>query len=177
MALLNATMHDLNALRLEDPDRRRTILSLYRKFCWASVLRRQYELIRKRDLAVFQAVLKQGRTGSAEEAMELEVYLVYWFASVHLLIEGWSEIGDSFTAVDSRVTTSHVQLLRRFRNATWHPSDYDDKRIAELVAEGHAGYAWVAEVHDAFAEYFLPIQELDRQSGNARDLRSQHPTA
>lgn len=138
-------------------------MSLYRIFTWAKELRRQHRDSYSRHEALFTAVRAGKASGSFEQAFEADMYLSLWFSVLYVVIEGWPNLRQRDETLTRLLRSSNKDLLRDFRNATFHPTDYTDLRIEALIEKGHESYQWATEVTDAFDAFFAPILVTDRE--------------
>ena len=68
-----------------------------------------------------------GRGGPSGPAVgELIVFNAYWFASLHVVVEGWRALGLSCPQIDPLIE-GHSDSLRLFRNAVFHFQPKDAK--------------------------------------------------
>lgn len=82
-------------------------------------------------------------------------YVCYFFAGLHVVLEGWMRLGLSDPEIDRLRLSPHVDLLRRFRNAAFHfQRDYFDARYKDFTANDEALRQWADMLHDAFGRYF-----------------------
>lgn len=147
-----------------DPvDYHRRLLSLYRFFTWAIELRKQHKASYSRHQALFEAMRGGKGTGSFEQAAEADMYLSLWFSVLYVVIEGWPLLRQRDDNLTRLLRSPNKDLLRDFRNASLHPADYADLRIEALVEKGQESYDWANEVTDAFAAFFTPLLEADRE--------------
>ena len=51
----------------------------------------------------------------------------------------------------------YKKLLRKFRNATFHPEDYNDERIETMAATGQPSIDWAREVTKEFKRFFESV--------------------
>ena len=126
----------------------RHVVTLYRYFLWADRMR-----VRMEDaLAAGLPRALVSRSGD-----ELFLWTSYYHAALYIVIEGWQRkdgLGLTDTHVDQLLTSENVELLRRFRNATFHfQREYLDQRVMDLV--GTEGVEeWMRALRDAFADWF-----------------------
>jgi hypothetical protein len=143
-------------------DTRAVLVSLYKKFVWADFLRRKYERYRDRDAEFMRVGLEEKKVGSFEEAFEADMYMCLWFSVLYVVIEGWPTLRLKFDKLTPLLRSNNKNLLKDFRDATFHPTDWRDERFDALIQLGKASYDWVVAVTDAFREFFEPAAQIDR---------------
>lgn len=58
--------------------------------------------------------------------------------------------------IDSLLASPFVDLLRRFRNATFHfQPGFVSTKWAAFLEEGQESSTWIMELRDAFSDFFL----------------------
>jgi hypothetical protein len=88
--------------------------------------------------------------------IEAFLYMSYWYAGLHVVIEGWRELKLSDPIIDGLLQSPNVDLLRRYRNGAFHfQKDYIDKRFMELIEDGVNPVRWVRELNEQFGRFFL----------------------
>lgn len=86
-----------------------------------------------------------------------------WYSLLYVVVEGYREIGQRYEPLDEVLANSdYVDLLRRFRNATFHfqADPLNDKLIDFL--EKKDSEAWIYKLNkqlEAFLIQALPIKE------------------
>jgi len=138
------------------------LVSLYRKFVWADALRRECERFRERDADFMRSGLEHRAIGSFEEAFEADMYLCLWFSMLYVVIEGWPKLREKHEQLAPLLRSKNKDLLKDFRDATLHPTDWRDDRLDALILKGNESYEWVTAVTDGFREFFEPTAQLDR---------------
>lgn len=98
--------------------------------------------------------------------------LSVWYSLLYVVVEGYRELGVADDTVDTLLAKeSHVEALRRFRNATFHyqKEPFSDKLMEFLVLNDAT--EWARALNRAFEGFFqrvLPIKEaLARLQGHA----------
>ena len=110
----------------------------------------------------------------------------YWYASLHVVVEGWDDLKFSDPIID-RLLQHPMQfrdLLRSYRNAVFHykRSPFDD-RFADLLRHGVVLVCWIRALHDEFirfyVEYLSSLMVTDEQRSELRkcfeDVLHWHP--
>jgi len=126
------------------------LVSLHRYYIWANRMRTHfYDLIPR-----IENNPEQDRF--SEDVIEAEIYMSFWYGELYVVIEGWKVLGLSDPAVDDLLASPNVQLLKRYRNGTFHfQKDYFDERFLGFIRDGNDAAAWVSELNRAFGGYFL----------------------
>jgi len=122
------------------------IITLHRYFDWADRMRKRFE----------EKLIESGSGEDIGEDLEYLIDMSYWFAGMYVVIEGWKELGLNDSKIDKLLTSSNLDLLRRYRNAVFHyQKDYYSEKFRELMEEGDDSIQWVKDVTNAFSAYFL----------------------
>ncbi len=85
-----------------------------------------------------------------------------WYALLYVVVEGYKELGLPFAPLDEVLASAdYVDLLRRFRNATFHyqADPLSDKLIDFLAKDDSEN--WIRELNKRLGAFFmqaLPIQ-------------------
>lgn len=133
-----------------------TILSLHRYFIWANRMR-----------VHFDELLTSGTYVTEKGQIEGRLYLSYWYAGLYVVVEGWRELGLSDAAIDGLLSSPNVELLRGYRNGTFHfQSNYNDRRFTEFIEQGTNIVEWVRELNGQFGRYLLSVLHRDVPSKN-----------
>jgi len=83
------------------------------------------------------------------------MYMSLWYGCLYILIEGWRTLRLENQEIDALLRSSNVNLLRIYRNATFHyQKDYLHEKYMTFLREGEATATWVRAIHNAFAGYF-----------------------
>jgi hypothetical protein len=78
-----------------------------------------------------------------------------WYGCLYIVIEGWRDLGLENQEVEAFLESPNVDLLRIYRNATFHyQKDYLHEKFMAFLREGEATATWVRGIHNAFAAYF-----------------------
>ncbi len=150
-------------VKTEPIDQKAILISLYKKFVWADAMRSEYERVYARDQEFITSGLEQKTIGSFEEAFESDMYMCLWFSLLYVVIEGWPTLRMQFDTLTPLLRREDLKnLLKDFRDANFHPTDWRDERLDALVQRGRASYEWVFAVTNAFREFFEPVAETDR---------------
>ncbi len=133
------------------------IFTIHRYWMWANAMRTHFDKCltdksrdKKQDISWF--------------ADYEGVFLSHWYAALFVVIEGWHKMKLKDQVIDDLLSSSNVDLLRRFRNGVCHfqPNYLDDRFIA-FMAEPTT-VAWVRKLNTEFGRYFL--QTLASESDN-----------
>jgi hypothetical protein len=136
-------------------------LSLYRQFLWARQLRSVYREQHAAHERLF-ALAHAGTVGSYEQGYQPDMYMCLWYGVLFVVSEGFAALGLHDARIVGLLAKPEKALLRRFRNAVFHPSSYKDRRLEEMFAAGASSRAWVDSLTDAFNSYFAPLEAIDR---------------
>lgn len=87
-------------------------------------------------------------------------YVAYWFAALAAVIERYQELTgkgtiESDSILDGMLTENNLSLVKPFRNAVAHCSDYADERILNLLASAETLPDWAETVAQQFRRYLL----------------------
>lgn len=122
------------------------LVALYRYFVWANNMKVHFEDTLKRTGAV-----DLGSTDGFYVAM----YMSLWYGCLYVVIEGWRALQLADAEIDVFLSSANVNLLRRYRNATFHyHKEYLHEKFLAFLREGEATATWVRGTHNAFATYF-----------------------
>lgn len=86
-----------------------------------------------------------------------------WYALLYVVIEGYRELGLNYEPLDNVLAKEDfVDLLRRFRNATFHyQADPLTDKLIDFLAKPDSEH-WIGELNKQFNTFFrqaLPIEE------------------
>lgn len=120
--------------------------ALHRYFIWANRMRHHFDTL----LDLVRGDL------SDQHFIEATLYMSYWYSGLYVVIEGWKELGLHDPSIDALLMSPNVDLLRRYRNGTFHfQSNYMDSRFRQFVEEGIEPATWVRELNQQFGRFFL----------------------
>ncbi len=86
-----------------------------------------------------------------------------WYSLLYVVVEGYRELGQKYDPLEEVLAKAeYVDLLRRFRNATFHfqADPLNDKLIGFL--DKHDSEVWIADLNrqlEAFFVQALPLKE------------------
>jgi hypothetical protein len=143
----NNSDNQLNPNRIDDT-------SLYRYALWADMLRTQFETSLARDRQELESRLQMNQIVFDRKLLESEMYMFLWFGVLYIVIEGWPELRLNEPRITKLLRSRFKDLLRDFRNATFHPEDFDDARIRALAATGQESIDWAKNVTLEFNSFF-----------------------
>lgn len=122
------------------------LVALYRYYVWANNMRVHFEDTLKRTGAV---------DITSPDGFYVAMYMSLWYGCLYIVIEGWRGLGLENREIDALLGSPNVDLLRIYRNATFHyQKDYLHEKFMTFLREGEATATWVREIHNAFAAYF-----------------------
>jgi phage/plasmid-associated DNA primase len=72
---------------------------------------------------------------------------------VYVLSDAWSDLRLKEARIDRLLTSEHLSVLKRYRNAVFHyQKDIHDSRVTDFTKSGPV--QWVMELGDAYQEFF-----------------------
>lgn len=91
------------------------------------------------------------------------IRLQVWYALLYVVIEGYIELKQSNTDVDSLLTNKEmVAALLRFRNAVFHyQKDPINEKLLKFL-EAKDSELWIKQLNDAFEAYFESIFHIKK---------------
>jgi len=84
---------------------------------------------------------------------EMIVYNSYWFASLHVVAEGWRDLKLVHPEID-QIIDAHSDSLRLFRNAVFH---FQPKDVKFGQWTDHEKWNWAERLTAAFQSYFSEL--------------------
>ena len=133
------------------------IFVLYRYFLAADTMRR-YFLEQLRDEQYWRALQEHPELGYAVmfHLGPPGIAMAYFYSAMYVVVEAWRELGYSDSKIDALLESPLVELLRRFRNATFHfQRDFVSDKWADFVAAGEESSRWLQQLRAAFSEFFF----------------------
>jgi len=128
------------------------LLSLHRYFLAANQQRVEFERVLREHAAEHGGA----PVYAGENWNESWLWMSYWYAGLYVVIEGWRDLGLADEEVDRLLNSPNVDLLRRFRNGTFHyQRKYWSEKLVELIRDGDNVPQWVSELNRMFGRYFL----------------------
>jgi hypothetical protein len=140
-----------------DKKRTKIAVSLYRHVFWADALRKQFEIVLARDRSELERRLQTKQITFEPRLLESEMYLCLWLGCLYSVIEGWSNLDIDEPRLKRLLDKGYKKKLYGFRNATFHPTDYDDSRMHALAAEGQKSIDWAREITYEFKSFLESI--------------------
>ena len=129
-------------------------ISLYRRLLWTENLMDQFENVFARDQPELERRLQTKENVFAPKLLKSEMYLCLWLGCLYSVIEGWPNLKLDNPRIKQLLQKGYKKKLFDFRNAVFHPVDYDDVRISDLAAEGQKSIDWAREVTNEFGNSF-----------------------
>ncbi|MCA9969963.1 MAG: hypothetical protein KC425_07100 [Anaerolineales bacterium] len=148
--------HRTNSSVLND-EQRQVATNLFRYATWANSLMNRFETVLARDREEMKRQLLEESLVFDVNLLESEMYHCLWFGVLYIVIEGWPRLAVKDQKITKLLRSPYKRLLRDFRNATFHPENYDDKRIKALMANGQASIDWAKEVTKEFNAFLGAI--------------------
>ena len=133
------------------------IFVFYRYFLAADTMRR-YFLEKLRDRQYKRAFQQHPLMGYAVmfHMGPPGIAMAYFYSAMYVLIEAWKELGYHDSKIDSLLSSPFVDLLRRFRNATFHfQRDFVSDKWKEFIDAGEESSEWICELRDAFSDFLF----------------------
>jgi hypothetical protein len=121
-----------------------------------------------RDGETISSAVATNTVGSLEEMFEADMYLCLWFATLYIVVEGWPALRAKDETLTRLLRSPYKELLKDFRDAVFHSSDFQDSGMNGLIDRGRHSMDWVREVTAAFEVYLRPIAEADRRQRRYR---------
>lgn len=133
------------------------MLTLHRYYLWAYRMRAHLAEIGERPVEPGPE-LQRWKIASFQ-------YGGLWLSLLYVVVEGWRAMGFSDVIVDDLLHSSHVESLRRLRNALFHfQPEYTDVRVGVFFGEDPAPVSWAAELHHAFDRWFR--KQMEKSHGH-----------
>ncbi len=140
-----------------DDKQTKIALSLYRHLFWADNLRVQFETVLVRDQPELEKRLQTKQFTFEPKLLESEMYMCLWLGCLYSVVEGWSNLNIDEPRIKKLMEKGYKKKLYGFRNAVFHPVDYDDVRLQALAAEGQKSVDWARELTYEFKVFFESI--------------------
>lgn len=137
-------------------------VTLYHRLTWARTLSQNYRRAYARDRVFLREAVKSGVVGSYEECFRAEMYMCLWFSTLYIVVEAWPRLRHNDPTITRLLRSPYKQLLKNFRNATFHPSHWSDRRLHDLV-DAEAIFTWAQALTEAFWHFLQPIVAMDRK--------------
>jgi hypothetical protein len=152
-------MDNTSKHRLDDKQTK-IVVSLYRHLFWADNMRKQFETVLARDRTELERRLLTKQIKYEPKLLESEMYMCLWFGSLYSVVEGWSNLKIDEPRIKKLLEKGYRKKLYGFRNAVFHPVEYDDVRLQVLAAEGQKSVDWARELTHEFKVFFESILVL-----------------
>lgn len=119
------------------------IYSLHRYYIWADRMRLHFDEYAIQD------------KHDPNWNLNTFLYMSYWYSALYVVIEGWRELNLNDSEVDHLLASPNVDLLRRYRNGTFHfQATYYDDRIVDFIKE-EGIVLWIRRLNQALSAFFL----------------------
>jgi len=104
-------------------------------------------------------------------------YVAYWFAGLAAVIERYQELTGKDTIptdpkLDALLTEDRLSLVKPFRNAIAHCSDFDDARVLRLLEAAETLPDWAETVAHEFRRYLMGLGVAEESASDARPTQS-----
>jgi hypothetical protein len=93
---------------------RASVFTLHKYFLWATQMRDHFYAL----VPEFSA--DPNRERLSEAGLKIDLYMSLWYGMLYVVAEGWQELKLSDPAVDSLLDSPNLNLLRLYRNGTFH---------------------------------------------------------
>lgn len=114
----------------------------------------QFETSLARDRQELESRLQTKQIIFDRKLLESEMYMFLWFGVLYIVIEGWPTLQLNEPRITKLLRSRFRDLLRDFRNATFHPENFDDVRIRALANTGQESIDWAKKVTIEFNLFF-----------------------
>lgn len=138
-------------------EQRKIAVNLFRYTLWANSMMNNFEMVLERDYEEIKHRLDWGQTKFDSRLVESEMYHCLWFGVLYTVVDGWPKLKVRDQTITELLRSPYRQLLRKFRNATFHPEDYDDDRIKDLMATGQNSIDWARALTKEFKTFFINL--------------------
>lgn len=88
-------------------------VAFHRYFIWANRLRTEFDRI-------LASGTRPSEIASTWFADEHGLFMSHWYAGLYVVVEGWRELGFHDNEIDTLLSSSNVEHLRRYRNGVCH---------------------------------------------------------
>ncbi len=83
------------------------------------------------------------------------MYMSIWYGLLYVVIEGWQNLKLSDAQIDNLLKSENVDLLKKYRNGTFHYQKiYDDVRFQKFF-EKRETVNWVRSLNEEIGRWFL----------------------
>lgn len=131
------------------------VFSLHRYFMWAILMKQDFEKALRKGDYLPQADEPVAIYPVKFMALSVGTYMSYWYSALYVVCEGWAELGLSDPEVDSLLQSPNLELLKRYRNGSFHfQAEYFDDRFCDFQGE-QGTVPWVRDLTDAFDRWFM----------------------
>jgi hypothetical protein len=130
------------------------VFNLYKYFIWSDHMKNDYDNLLQK---IIQEMIPPARFD-----IEYNLYMSYWFSSLYVVIEGWTQLRLKDKEIGVLLNSPNVQLLRRYRNGVFHfQKDYFDERFLVFLRDGINRIEWIKKLHDEFKRFFHDWYEVE----------------
>ena len=142
------------------------IITLYRYFAYAAQMRTLFRQQMDKEGKEWLKMMGEDKAGLMLFLFSSPgLYLMYSYAGIYLVIEGWKDLGLLDPTIDKLIESPFVDRLRLFRNATFHyqkdPMSW--KHLQFFGTEEERTEKWLNEIYSEFSRFFtentLPIPD------------------
>lgn len=149
-------MNNVSKHQLDD-NQTKIAVNLYRHLFWADNMRKQFEYVLARDRKELERRLETKEITFEPKLLEAEMYMCLWLGCLYSVVEGWSNLKIDEPSIKKLLEKGYKKKLYGFRNAVFHPVNYDDVRFQALAMEGQKSVDWARELTHEFMVFFESI--------------------
>lgn len=106
-----------------------------------------------RDFVRVERSLQRQKRRTPWRASQETCYMRLWLATLYAVVEGYRSLNLHDPEIDAHLSSSHMDSLRRFRNATFHYQRSADKHVQFVLGPDNR-IEWARALHRAFDRYF-----------------------
>lgn len=82
------------------------------------------------------------------------IYMALWYGMLYVVVEGWKRLGLSDPKVDTLLSSHNTELLKHYRNGTFHFHEGLVSPICEKILMAPDQTKWTDDLTDSFKAYF-----------------------
>lgn len=124
-------------------------MTLHRYYIWCNKMRTHLDELIEKNLK--KPIPKK------EYKIEFMMYMSLWYGMLYVVIEGWKELEltDDENQITDLIKSNNVNLLKRYRNATFHyQKEYNNIKFEEFFRE-KTTVNWVRQINKELGRWFL----------------------
>jgi hypothetical protein len=148
---------EINAVYQLNNEQTKIAKNLYRYVLWADMLRVNFDIALARDRQELVYRLQTKQIKFNPKLLESDMYVCLWLGVLYIVVEGWPKLKINQPQITDLLRSPLKDALHKFRNAVFHPEDYDDARIQALIDKGQESIDWARKVTRAYKLFFESI--------------------